>query len=117
MIKAVKISLVFFLLIGFMNPIFADRGLGKKKNKILVKIPVTSMGNSKISFNLRTGLTYKGSLIENDNNASSNEVSTKTLVTSKQGNNVYILPYKQKVIQPESGQGYAGLKLIIHRSN
>ncbi|MBK7088587.1 MAG: hypothetical protein IPH56_06590 [Chitinophagaceae bacterium] len=49
-----------------------------------MKIPVTSMGNSNISFNLRTGLTYKGSLIENDNNASSNEVSTKPLVTYKQ---------------------------------
>ncbi|HMU25122.1 MAG TPA: hypothetical protein PKD97_08670 [Ferruginibacter sp.] len=117
MLKAIKISFLFFLLMGLMNPIFADRGLGKKKTKILVKIPVTDMGNSKISFNLRTGLTYKGSLIENDRNDASGEVTTKTLVTYKQGNNVYILPYKQKVVQPESGKGYAGLKLIIHRSN
>lgn len=74
------------------------------------------MGNSKISFNLSTSLTYKGSLIE-DKDVSAGEVSTKTLVTYKQGNNVYILPYKQKVIKPENGKGYAGLKLIIHRSN
>jgi len=90
---------------------FADRGINKKaKSKISLNIKSNSTFANTFSFNLKTGLKYKGSLLGNESVTSS---IYNTLITYQKGNTVYILPYKQKVIVPEMHQGYTGMKLII----
>lgn len=110
-----KILVMAILLTGIMKPSFADRGVGKKKsNKILIDFPGSRTGSNKLSFSLKSGVKYKGSFSLSNNSGKSN--SSTTLVTYQKGNNVYIIPYKQKVLVPEVKQGYTGLKLIIKRN-
>ncbi|RZK19939.1 MAG: hypothetical protein EOO43_11435 [Flavobacterium sp.] len=107
MIKIAKIVLLMSILNGFMLTTWADRGVGKKKAKITLNLSnVTSSKN--LSFNLKSGVKYKGSLL-NGNTAN----TYNNLVTYQKGNTVYIIPTRQKIVVPEVKQGYTGMKLIL----
>src|SRR4051812_4186612 len=108
-----KSILIIGILAGNMLMSFADRGVGKKnKNRINLNIPINSSIKNSLSFNLKSGLKYKGSLltgIQKENGI----VTSTNVVTYQKGSNIYIIPYKQKIIVPEMKQGYTGMKLII----
>jgi len=113
MTKIAKKILLMSILTGTMLVSFADRGAGKKsKNKVILNINTNNSFKNAISFNLKGGLKYKGSLLTNTQQQHNSLVSTE-LVTYQKGNSIYIVPYKQKIIVPEIRQGYTGLKLII----
>ena len=112
MSKTSKIILLSVILVGNMLISFADRGVKKSKNKIILNIATNNSFRNSISLNLKTGLKYKGSLIgsvQQDNNS----FSANNLVTFQKGNTIYIVPNKQKILIPEVRQGYTGMKLII----
>lgn len=109
--KIARISLLISLLIGQMYISFADRGIGKRKARIILNIKTPSSFNSSLVYNLKNGMKYTGSLINtNFNTVSANQ---NTLITYQKGNSVYILPYKQKILVADVKQGFAGTKLII----
>ena len=113
MSKIAKKILLLGILTGTMLVSFADRGIGKKsKTKVLLNINTNNSLKNSISFNLKAGLKYKGSLLSNAQQQNNSFTSTE-LVTYQKGNSIYIVPYKQKIIVPEIRQGYTGLKLII----
>ena len=108
-----KKILLLGILTGTMLVSFADRGIGKKaKSKIVLNINTNNSIKNSISFNLKTGLKYKGSLLSSVQQQSNSLISTE-IVTYQKGNSIYIIPYKQKIIVPEIKQGYTGLKLVI----
>ena len=90
---------------------FADRGVNKKKNKVVLNIKSPNSFKSSLNFNLKNGLKYTGTLLPNT--VSTTPSSFKYLITYQKGNSVYILPYKQKIVVADVRQGYAGAKLII----
>ena len=89
----------------------ADRGgFGRKKAKISLNIYTSSTLKNSIAFNLRSGLSYKGSTVFNHQMVGKSSFDN-ALVTYKKGNAIYILPYKQRILIPDfSASGY---KLII----
>ncbi|MDB5201450.1 MAG: hypothetical protein JWQ27_859 [Ferruginibacter sp.] len=108
-----KMALLIGVLTVGIYPTFADRGVGKKaKTKITLNIKPTGTFKNNLSFNLKSGLTYTGSLLSNTR-TTGNSISYNTLVTYQKGNTIYIVPYKQKLVVPEVRQGYTGMKLII----
>ena len=112
MSKIAKKILLLGILIGTMLVSFADRGIGKKsKTKVLLNINTNNSFKNSISFNLKAGLKYKGSLLSTSQQT--NSLTSTELITYQKGNSIYIVPYKQKIIVPEIKQGYTGLKLII----
>ena len=118
-----KIILLSGLLTGVVFSGFADRGLGggKGKTKVTLNIKTTGSFINNLSFNLKSGLTYKGSLLSNrTNNETTSAYSSITLnnsfATYQKGNTVYIVPFKQKILVPEVKQGYTGMKLIIRHN-
>ena len=111
MTKITKIVLLMSILNGFMLTTWADKGVGKKKAKVPLNL-VNANAPKSLSFNLKTGLKYKGSLL-NGSAGSKNTVSYNNMLTYQKGNTVYIIPYKQKVVVPEMKQGYTGMKLIL----
>ncbi len=94
-----------------MNFLFADRGVTKKKNKVVLNIKISNNFKSSLNFNLKNGLKYSGSLITNS--VTTTSTSSNYLVTYQKGNSVYILPYKQKILVADVHPGYTGTKLII----
>lgn len=108
MTKITKIVLLICILNGFMLTTWADKGVGKKKAKVALNLTVSAPKN--LSFNLKTGLKYKGSLL---NTSTNNSPVYNNMLTYQKGNTVYIIPYKQKVVVPEVKQGYTGMKLIL----
>ena len=94
-----------------MNISFADRGVSKKKNKVVINIKTPNNFKTALNFNLKNGLKYTGSLIMNSVTAAPN--SFNNLITYQKGNSVYILPYKQKIFVADVHQGFTGTKLII----
>jgi hypothetical protein len=110
-----KILLIMCAFIGSTLSSMADRGIGKKsKNKVWLNIANPSSLKNSISFNLKMGLKYTGSLLVPQENTNKNILSN-TLVTYQKGNTVYIIPYKQKFVIPEAKQGYAGIKFIFRQ--
>lgn len=111
MTKYSRIISVILLVCGVCLFTFADRGGFVKKNKTYLNIKTSGNLKNSIAFNLKSGLTYKGSTFLNKQQIGNN-IITDAIVSYKKGNTVYILPYKQKItIQeytPESGY-----KLII----
>ncbi len=90
----------------------ADRGgFGRRKTKTHLNIVTFNTLKRSITFNLRFGLTYKGSFIL-DQQQIGNSVFNSTLLSYKKGNTVYIMPYKQKVLIPSYSPS-TGYKLII----
>ena len=106
-----RILSLVILLTFQMNFSFADRGIGKKKSKVVFNIKTPNNFTSSLNFNLKHGLKYTGSLITNS--VSNTPSSFNYLVTYQKGNSVYILPYKQKIVVADVRQGYTGTKLII----
>lgn len=112
--KISKIALFFVLMTGTMLA-FADRGVGKKvKNRVILNIstPANTTFKKALALNLKSGLTYKGSLIAVSKKSNTSAISSN-LVTYQKGNTIYIVPFKQKIIVSEIKQGYTGMKLII----
>ena len=111
MSKIFKIALLSGVLAGSMLTSFADRGINRKaRNKVVLNVAINSSFANTLSFNLKTGLKYQGSLLNLHPDA---PFSMSSLVTYQKGNVVYIMPVKQKVLVSEMRQGYTGLKLII----
>jgi hypothetical protein len=114
MTRFFKSIVIVALLSGFAGVTFADRGAGKRnKLKTLLNINTNYSLKNSLSVNIKTGLTYKGSLLTSDRQVIGNSVISNSLMTFQKGNTTYIIPYKQKVMVPEMKQGYTGLKLII----
>jgi hypothetical protein len=113
--RFIKKAGIILALVSVTMVTFADKGAGKKSRaKTAMNINTTSSTSLKASilFNIKNGLTYKGSLLAN-RKVVSNTITSSSLITYQKGNTTYIIPYKNKVTVPEIRQGYAGLKLII----
>jgi hypothetical protein len=114
MIKTLRILFFTVIFSGVLLTSFADRGLGKKKNNVVLNIKMPSTFRSSLNFNLRNGLKYNGSLVNvNKSSVQTSTGTTNTLITYQKGNSIYILPYKQKVFVSDAKQGFAGTKLVI----
>ncbi|HVZ95789.1 MAG TPA: hypothetical protein VG847_02865 [Chitinophagaceae bacterium] len=111
MSKISKIALLMLFVCGIFFIALADRGGFIRKNK--TKLNITPAGNlkSSIAFNLKSGITYKGSFFLNRQLIGNNMV-TDAFVSFKKGNTIYILPYKQRTVIPQYTQ-QDGYKLII----
>jgi hypothetical protein len=108
-----KKLLTIALLFGIAQVAMADRGVGKKKNKTVLNIYTPSTLRNSIAFNLKSGLSYKGSLLSSTQTVG-NSIMANSLITYQKGNVTYVIPYKHKIVMPEISQGYTGMKLIIH---
>ncbi len=115
--KMFRILLLTTAFTGLLLPSFADRGLGKKKNKVTLNIKVPTSFASSLKFNLRNGMKYTGSSLlrplGNTNTTNTSSYSFNTLVTYQKGKSIYIVPMKQKILVADIRQGYTGAKLII----
>ena len=112
MSKITKIVLLAAALNGIVLTTMADKGVGKTKKRTTITSITTTSYSKALSFSLKSGLRYKGTLL---NTVESNKKALfyNTLVTYQKGNTIYILPYKHRVIVPEIRPGYTGMKLII----
>ncbi|MFN0081678.1 MAG: hypothetical protein ACKVOM_04100 [Ferruginibacter sp.] len=110
--KALYILFFVILFTLQMSVSFADRGVGKKKNKVVLNIKSPVDFTKSLNFNLKNGLRYTGSLVSIPA-VSATAPSFNLLVTYQKGNSVYILPYKKKILVADVRQGYTGTKLII----
>ena len=109
--KTLRILFLITILTSQMFVSFADRGVGKKKTKVVLNIKTTNNFTSSLNFNLRNGMTYTGSI--STSIVSTSSIKFNTFITYQKGNSVYILPIKQKMIVADVRQGYTGTKLII----
>ncbi|UAY52587.1 hypothetical protein [Ferruginibacter albus] len=93
-----------------------DRGSGKKNKKksatAALNITTTTSLRNSILFNLKSGLKYKGSFLTGTQTIGSSIIEN-SIVTYQKGNTTYIIPYKHKILMPESSKGYTGFKLVI----
>ncbi len=113
--KLINISLTVAILFSIVTEALADRGIGRKgKNKTTLNISVPSNIKNSIGFNLKSGLSYKGSLL-NTRNTMGNSIINTSIVTYQKGNTTYIIPYKNKITVAEMRQGYTGMKIIIRK--
>jgi hypothetical protein len=111
MTKYSKIVTVLLLVCGVCVFAFADRGGFVKKNRTQLNIKTNGNLKNSIPFNLKSGLTYRGSFLT-DQEQIGNSLVSDAYISYKKGNTVYILPYKQKILIPEYNQK-DGYKLII----
>ena len=109
--KYSKVISVILLVCGICLFAFADRGGFVKKDKAHLNINTNGNLKNSIAFNLKSGLSYRGSFIL-DRQQIGNSVISDALISYKKGNTVYILPYKQKILIPQYSQN-EGYKLII----
>ena len=82
-----------------------------KKGKVKLNISTVGSLRNSISFNLKSGLTYRGSHLLNQT-ITENSIVSDELLSYKKGNTIYLLPYKQKILIPQYSQS-EGYKLII----
>ncbi|MEP6597405.1 MAG: hypothetical protein ABJA71_15740, partial [Ginsengibacter sp.] len=75
-----------------------------------MNIFTTANLKSSISFNLKSGLNYRGGAFI-DKKQIGNIIVSDALISYKKGNTIYLLPYKHKILIPEYTQ--SGYKLII----
>jgi hypothetical protein len=110
-----KKLLTVAILFSIVFEAVADRGVGRK-NKTKTSLNITSPSNirNSIAFNIKSGLSYKGSLLNTRQTVGSAIMNT-SIVTYQKGNTTYIIPYKNKITVAEIGQGYTGLKIIIRK--
>ncbi len=111
MTKYSKITTVLLLVCGVCLFAFADRGGFVKKTKPRLNIQTNGNLKNSIKFNLKSGLTYRGSFLLNKQQIG-NSVVSDAYISYKKGNTIYIIPYKQKILIPEYSQ-QDGYKLII----
>ena len=109
--KYSKIVTVVLLACGVCFFAFADRGGFVKKNKARLNIEINGNLKNSIPFNLKSGLTYRGSFFTN-RQVIGNSMVSDAYISYKKGNTIYIIPYKQKILIPEYSQKN-GYKLII----
>ncbi len=110
--------LIVALLLSVGNISFADRGAGKKsKAKTLLNINTANSNSlkSSLALNIKSGLSYKGSMLAGQRTSASGSLISSTLLTYQKGTTTYIIPFKQKITVPEIRQGYTGVKMIIRR--
>ena len=113
MYKYAKILFLFLFIGGAVYSSFADRGIGKKKNKVTLNITTAPGFKKSLPVNLRNGMKYTGSLTVNPPKPSASGITSGSLVTYQKGNSIYVVPYKQKVVVTEVRPGYTGIKLVI----
>ena len=112
--KISKIGFILVLIVSISIMAIADRGgFGRKKSKVQLNISMLSTLKKSIPFNLKSGLTFRGSKLLNTQQIGSTWYNT-TLLSYKKGNTIYILPYKQKILIPNYSPE-SGYKLIIRR--
>ncbi len=112
--KTLRILLLTAVFTGQLFSSFADRGLGKKKNKVIFNIKAPTSFAASLKFNLRNGMKYTGTtFLKPSVTSNTNTYSFNTLVTYQKGKAIYIVPVKQKVLIADVRQGYTGAKLII----
>lgn len=111
MLKYSKIVTVVVLVCGVYLFALADRGGFVKKNKPHLNIETRGSLKNSIPFNLKSGLTYKGSFFTNSQRIG-NTIVSDAYISYRKGNTIYIVPYKQKILIPEYTQ-QDGYKLII----
>lgn len=111
MTKYSKIVAAVLLFCGVYFFSFADRGGFVKKNKPHLNIETNGNLKNSIPFNLKSGLTYRGSFFTNSQKIG-NSIVSDAYISYRKGNTVYILPYKQKIAIPEYSQK-DGYKLIL----
>ncbi|MEO5891192.1 MAG: hypothetical protein ABIQ31_13105 [Ferruginibacter sp.] len=110
-----KILLVIAVLVGIAAEAWADRGVGRKnKNKTILNITAPTNVRSSIAFNLKSGLSYKGSLLDTRQTVG-NAIMNSSIITYQKGNTTYIVPYKNKITVAEIGQNYTGVKIVIRK--
>jgi len=110
-----KNLLAFIILLSIVVDAWADKGFEKKnKNKATLNITAPSGIRNCIAFNLKSGLSYKGSLLNTPKNLGGTILNT-SIVTYQKGNSTYIVPYKSKITITEIKQGYTGMKIIIRK--
>jgi hypothetical protein len=111
-----KKILAVTVLVSVVVEAWADRGVGRKtKNKISLNItaPNNNLRNS-LAFNIKSGLAYKGSLL-NSRQTVGSSVMNNSLITYQKGATTYIIPYKSKITVPDIQPGYTGMKIIIRK--
>jgi len=111
MFKYFKIAVIALLFCFITNFASADRGGFGRRNKIHFNITTYNSLKNSIAFNLRTGLTYKGNTLL-DQQHIGNSIFSNSVVRYQKGNTIYILPYKQKILI-QSYTPSSGYKLII----
>ena len=110
-----KKLLAVSILISIVAEAWADRGVGKKvKCKTTLNISTPANLRNSIAFNIKSGLSYKGSLLTSRHTVGSS-VMNNSVITYQKGNTTYIIPYKNKITIPEIKPGYAGMKIIIRK--
>lgn len=112
MTRVSKILLLLVVLNGIMLTTLADRGVGKKKTRVSLNMANNVPFSKALSFNLRSGMKYTGSLVSTVESGKSG-ILYSTLITYQKGNNIFVVPYKQRIVVPEMKPGYTGMKLII----
>lgn len=111
---SIKKLLAVIILVCIVSEAWADRGIGRKsKNKTILNINAPSSIRNSIAFNLKSGLSYTGSLLNSRNIMANSAIVNTSVVTYKKGNTTYIVPYKNKITVAEIRQGYTGMKIII----
>lgn len=112
----IKKILAVTILFSVVIDVWADRGIGRKgKNKTVLNIAVPANIKNCIAFNLKSGLAYKGSLLNTCKSSIGNSIINTTIVTYQKGNTTYIIPYKNKITVAEMRPGYTGMKIIIRK--
>jgi hypothetical protein len=108
-----KTMLSLMVLFCIVNVAIADKGTGRKnKTKVVLNISTPSTLLNSISFNLKSGLTYKGSLLVSQQTIGSS-IMNSSIITYQKGNTIYVIPYKHKFIVPDMQQGYTGIKFVF----
>lgn len=113
--RFIKKAAIILALVSVTTVVFADRGTGRKSNKVRTALNIASGASSlksSVMSNLKNGLSYKGSFLTTKHNNNS-VITGNTLMTYQKGNTTYLLPYKSKLAVADMGQGYTGVKLII----
>ena len=111
MTKVSKISALILLICFIAYVAVADRGGFGRRNKIHFNIVTLSTLKNSISFNLKSGLYYRGNTVLNKQQIN-NSIFSSSIISYQKGNTIYILPFKQKVLT-QSYSPSTGYKLIL----
>ncbi len=111
MAKHSKILIIALISCGLYIIALGDRGTFLKKNKSHFNIAIKGSLKNSILFNLKSGVTYRGSFLLNQHLIGNNLIND-AYISYKKGNTIYVLPYKQKIAIPEYS-AKDGYKLII----
>lgn len=100
---------------------FASKGGGDKKKNVVSKSEFAPI-NISSAFTLKNGVSYMGSHNLSQQKERANISVNNTVVTYRNGNTIYVMPYKYKVnISPFSSSSSGGslqllnLKINVHK--